>query len=306
MQEAISAPTPQIDHRHPCFGAFGRKYYPAYFGEDRRDISFVSGRVRFDATLGSNLLDFYGFPAQVTSPADCSEKEMERAFDTLDKLSISAAKISDPLSLGKTSQLGAACLRRGFLPKVRLEAQCDLLLSPDEIHRHLRKSFRSLINWGRRNIDLSFVNIENKDRSACDEFQEFHKKVAGRVTRSQETWDIMFESCFEGRGELVLGRLKTGELVAGSLIVDGTEISHYATGVYDRERFDKPMGHLNIYESILRSRQRGMKTFDLGVVPLEDATPKEIDIGYFKRGFATHLATQTVWTKIDLKRDAAA
>jgi hypothetical protein len=48
---------------------------------------------------------------------------------------------------------------------------------------------------------------------------------------------------------------------------------------------------------MLRSAARGMQSFDLGDLPLaEAATAKEVSIGYFKRGFATNIATWIAWS----------
>jgi hypothetical protein len=106
----------------------------------------------------------------------------------------------------------------------------------------------------------------------------------------------MFDWIAAGRGELVLGFL-SGELVTGTMAVDGNAATYYASGVYDRDRFDLPLGHWPLWLSMTRSAERGMQTFDLGDLPLPNAaSPKEVAIGYFKRGFATTIATGIVWS----------
>ena len=107
----------------------------------------------------------------------------------------------------------------------------------------------------------------------------------------------MFDWIAAGGGELALGRLATGELVSGTMVVDGSKVAYYASGVYDRERFDKPMAHYPLYDAILRAGLRGKTTFDLGDIPqIGTVSQKEHAIGYFKRGFATSIETGIVWT----------
>jgi hypothetical protein len=180
---------------------------------------------------------------------------------------------------------------------VRLVALADLDGGEAGLRRGLRKSYKSLINWGQRALTIATVNAGNPDRALFDRYQEFHRIVAGRVTRPQSSWDALFEWVSAGRGELVLGFLDGDELVAGTLVADGLVSSYYVSGVYDRERFDKPMAHWPMWVAMLRSGERGSRIFELGEVPMAGtASPKEVSIGYFKRGFATKIAVSTVWT----------
>jgi hypothetical protein len=142
---------------------------------------------------------------------------------------------------------------------------------------------------------LETVDHAHPDRSLFKRYQDFHHAVAGRSTRPQESWGAMFDWITGGHGELILASLD-GELVAGTMVVDGVSTAYYASGVYDRERFDKPLAHWPLWLAMLHAGERGMKTFDLGDLPVEGAaSPKEVNIGYFKRGFATRTEPWTIW-----------
>ena len=72
--------------------------------------------------------------------------------------------------------------------------------------------------------------------------------------------------------------------------------TYYASGVYDRERFDQPLAHWPLYDAIRRSGARGMRRFDLGELPAKGTvSDKEFNIGYFKRGFASQIDMHLVW-----------
>jgi hypothetical protein len=153
-----------------------------------------------------------------------------------------------------------------------------------------------LVNWGQRNLKIDCVGAAKPDRDLFTRYREFHAVVAGRVTRGEKSWDAMFDWIAAGHGELVLGFLASGELVAGTIVVDGATTSYYASGVYDRERFDQPLGHWPLWLAMTRSAERGMRAFDLGDLPLGGTgTEKEYSIGYFKRGFATTIASWISW-----------
>jgi hypothetical protein len=294
---------------HPVYGAFGRRYYPAVFQADRVDESFavLDGSqpvVLISCSAGSGELDYFGLPVRIfrrDGGADWPAKAVELAFDRLEKLAAQhrAARvtIADDAALGALSAIGKQCLNRRAHGALRLTGLIELKRGEVGMKRDVRKSYHSLINWGGRNLQTCIVGAGNPDREMFSRYQEFHRAVAGRVTRPQESWDVMFDWVASGRGELILGFLEDGELVTGTLVVDGTTTSFYASGVYDRDRFELPLAHWPLWQAILRSAERGMQVFDLGDLPLADAaTSKEVAIGYFKRGFATNIATWVAWS----------
>jgi hypothetical protein len=173
---------------------------------------------------------------------------------------------------------------------------CDLASGEALLRRGLRKSYRSLINWGERNLRAEFVGRQNADYSLFQQYQSLHQAVAGRATRSQKSWDIMFEWIAHGCGELTLGYLKSGELVAGTVVIDGTDVALYASGAYDRARFASPISHGPLWLAIKRSAQRGKRLFDLGELPISQADEKEADIAFFKRGFTDTFPTWVSWS----------
>jgi Acetyltransferase (GNAT) domain len=191
--------------------------------------------------------------------------------------------------------IGEACRLRGATTNPHSVACVDLTAGPAAWRAALRKSSRSLINWGRRNLSISYVHKETASRALFDRYREFHAEVAGRVTRPVESWNVMYEWIVRGGGELILAFLD-GKLIAGSMFIDGTETSIYASAVYDRAQFDKPLAHYPVWLGIERAHERGMKTLELGAVPPQGTVPdKEYQIGYFKRGFATHTEVQLEW-----------
>jgi hypothetical protein len=147
----------------------------------------------------------------------------------------------------------------------------------------LRKSFKSLVNWGKRNL-----RIDRANGRQFDDFREFHAHVADRVTRPKPSWDLCFDEVRAGRGALLLGYLNDA-LVSGALFIDGDRISVYWSAVADRT-LDLPLAHALIAEGINLAAERHMSWLELGEVPaVGTADDKEVAIGFFKSGFASHI-----------------
>jgi len=321
VQRAVEAPDAFAEWRsrrefsavdaHPITGEFGRRYYPAVFGEARRDESFAvmeqsEPLLLVLCTVGQGQLDYFGFPIKLFVSSGLAREKavasISAAFAQFDDLMAQnetrGTVILDEESHGTLSVVGKECLNRKFSAALRLSAVCDLAEGERGIKRAVRKSYQSLINWGRRNLTMVFVNVGNADQRAFVQYQDFHHRIAGRSTRPQQSWDVMFESIASGIGELSLGFLSDGSLVSGTMIFDGASTAYYMSGVYDRDRFDLPLAHWPIWLAMTRSAERGMRIFDVGDVPLEGAaSKKECAIGYFKRGFATAICSNLAWAQ---------
>jgi hypothetical protein len=293
---------------HPYWGRFGRTYYPLAESGSRRDESFAvleDGRpaLLVPCSLGMGTLDWYGlpmrlFPREGVSP-DVLTSALDRALEHLDTVAGHAGAkvvIGDPSSQPVLSALGQRCMVRAAAASVWLTGVVDLADGERGMRRGLRKSFKSLLNWGRQNLETRILGFADPDRALFDSFQAFHGTIAGRTTRPQASWDFMFDWMAAGHGELIVSFLDK-EMIGGTMIVDGGSTAGYASGVYDRSRFDKPLAHWPLWLAMVRSAERGMKAFDLGGLPLPpEASDKERSIAYFKRGFATSIDVQLYWT----------
>jgi hypothetical protein len=294
---------------HPFTGEFGRQYYPEVFTSNVVDESFavVAGNEPMLVVLctsGKAHLDYFGMPLQLFQRWGLDGQTVERvtqaAFAKIDAIisskNLQRSIVGDSSIDGSLSAVGKECLNRGYVAALKLSANCDLSITEEELRQGIRRRYKTLINWGQRNLRMEFVDATNRNRSLFSRYQEFHRNVAGRSTRPQRSWDVMFDWIAGGRGELLMGFLESGELAAGTIIVDGAHVASYASGVYDRKRFDKPMAHWPLWLGILRSKQRGLQRFDIGDIPFSDAEKKQFDIGYFKRGFASRLSMSVCWT----------
>jgi len=291
---------------HPQTGAYARSYYPAVHGSDHVDLSFAVCSVNTPVVVGlcsliDKTLGLHGLPARLFARNGISPElyrnAMRAAFAHIDEIaSTKGARevVIRERAVPALSPIGEASIAREAQAAVSLIGRVDLTAGLVRWRKALRKSFRSLINWGRANLEVTYVNAADCNRDRFDGYRLFHAEIAGRVTRPLASWDAMYAWLASGRGELICAALDS-KLAAASLFIDGTETCIYMSGVYDRA-LEKPLAHFMIWHGIERAQQRGMKIFELGDVPFSGTvSDKEYQIGYFKRGFVTDIDAYLTW-----------
>lgn len=304
--EVLADPRFKAIEAHPQPGAFGRGYYPAVHGANYRDYSFAvewqnEPRVVVLCSAIDGILGMHGIPARIFAEDNLDSgvfaAAIKQAFLHIDGIvaavNIREVVVSEPASQ-LLSPIGEACLSRGAKADVTLIGMVDLDAGPAAWKKSLRKSFQQLINWGRKNFAVSYVNGDNFSQETFDRFRHFHAHVAGRVTRPIESWNAMADSVRSGRGEIIMAEI-AGKLTAAALFIDGTVTSLYMTAIYDRDSED-PLAHFIIWHGMERAHARGMKDMELGPIHQLGATDvKKFNIGFFKRGFVTRMDSNLDW-----------
>jgi len=207
--------------------------------------------------------------------------------------------VMDALDQSKLTDLGQGLLNANYNSRLVFEMTVGLKDFNEEVYyTKIRKSYKSLINWGRRSLEVTIIDRQNLSFERFIEFKKFHEKISGRQTRSDESWNIQYQMLEHGYGELILADYE-GVLVAGSLFIDQFERTIYFTGVYERELFDYGISHYLLYHGICRSAARGNTSyFSLGCYETEIMDRKLYNIQFFKKGFAENLAPTILWRKV--------
>ena len=256
----------------------------------------------FSIKDGQCMLTSQGLP--VLPPlfvADCPSISRKRiiksCLDLANSISV-AAKINSWES--GESFVESVGMSEWHMQSMAREAVCDFRhelyqdLRPDTtaIKKTFRKSYKSLIASGSRLWTVGVFDSHGNE-GAWQEFRELHLKVSGRVTRSDDTWAMQQQDIQREAAFLVWLRDGSGDVVGGGLFNFTTDEGGYAVGVYDRTLFDKPLGHIVQYRAIEELKKRGVRWYKIGVRPFRSQTPrptdKEIAIGEFKQGFASHV-----------------
>ena len=297
--------------RHPLYGCFGRALGAAIDATRGRQslahFAVMAGDeplLLAPATCDGETVSMFGHPLVLALRSGLGRKRQKQVFaaafahlrEYASAQNAAAIRVLGADSTGELDVVDLACIDQRARPESHIHAVLDARQPEAEIHRQLRDSYRSLVNWGRQQLAPVYINAENPDRGQFDLYPTFHEKIAGAAHYNDGYWEAYWNEIVAGRGELSLGLLDDGRLVTGTLVVDAGDTAYYASGVYERELFDKPLGHFPVFDSILRAGARGMARYDLGeIYPEGAASEKEVQIGFFKKGFSSTFLLRTVW-----------
>ncbi len=164
------------------------------------------------------------------------------------------------------------------------------LLENIELHRPLiRKSYKSLINWGTKNLDIKIVDSENLNIKYFDLYKSLHLKEAGKKTRSDNSWECQLNALEKKNAFLICGFLDNQMVTAGYFFCDEENV-YYGSSASNRNLFDNGLMHSIIFKSVEYSIREGLKNIVLGekIFP-GDAKDKISNISDFKSGFANQI-----------------
>jgi FemAB family protein len=183
---------------------------------------------------------------------------------------------------------------------VKHELFCDLRCSMVDIRSGFRKSYRPLINAGLKIWSVDCMDQTNANAAVWQEFRQLHRNAAGRDTRNVESWERQWSMLVAGGAFLVTLRDPSDQrLVGGGFFQYTRDEGLYAVGAYDRSLFDKPLGHVVQFSAIDRMKSLGLTWYRIGERPfiqdLPSPTSKQLSIGEFKQGFASHLLPRFEW-----------
>jgi FemAB family protein len=158
-----------------------------------------------------------------------------------------------------------------------------------EIKKTFRKSYRSLINKGKKLWQPQLHKYMSD--SLLKQFRLFHIRVSGKETRSLSTWKIQQKMVNNQEAFCITLHDEDHKLIAiGLFNISPLQVS-YSVGVYDRDLFDLPLGHVIQFEAIQYMKALNVERYFLGnryhLFEQKKPTEKEHSIGFFKEGFSS-------------------
>ena len=284
-------------------------YYQEYYKDKVQDLTF--GILHENKVSGYVLC--YELDKKLCLPNDGvkiilledNSKETSQTYKkTLDHILLLAKQnlcteivIQDKLLNGELSSLGIILFNNKYHAKITFEMLIEYENFNEIFYRkNLRKSYKSLINWGKNNLEIKIINNNNQLLEEFLNFKNFHLKISGRQTRSDDSWMIQYKMIQHGFGELILAYYQE-KLVAGSLFTDQDDVSIYFTGAYERDLFEFGISHYLLYQGICRSYARGNASkFSLGYFDTDIKDSKFYNIQFFKKGFCEKLVPTILWS----------
>jgi hypothetical protein len=177
------------------------------------------------------------------------------------------------------------------------EIYLNLSISKEAIKSNIRKSYKSLVNWGERNFSTLLMTSENADYETFLTFKHFHRRVAGKITRNDESWDLQYEAIAKNEAYLILAYYNN-ELVSSTFVGHGKKTAYYSVGVYNRELMAEDLGlaHYNLMCAIYHAKSIGLQEFCFGYLSQKNTDDKESKIFHFKSGFSKLMRTKNSFT----------
>ena len=189
------------------------------------------------------------------------------------------------------------CLAEGALSRAQYNIYVDLSKDFESIKSNYRKSYKPLISKSKKIWNVR-VHDSSIDSNIWKEFMDLHKFASGRVTRSKKTWEIQYQDILDGCAILVSIHKECDEMVGAALITFSLHEGRYDVGAYNRDLFDKPIGHIAQHTAIEELKKRNIKFYKIGRKyfhsDIPSPSPKEISISHFKEGFASFIASEFI------------
>ncbi|MGK5094798.1 hypothetical protein WDW89_22660 [Deltaproteobacteria bacterium TL4] len=173
-------------------------------------------------------------------------------------------------------------------------------MTKEELFRQVRKSYKSCINWGKKNLKIECLDHQTITKDAIEQFHQLHVQAAGRETRSDHSWNAQYEMVKAQEAFVILGWLD-GKLETAALFPCSSRYCYYGVSASNRDLFEKPLSHAILWEAILYAKERGCLFFETGsqLFPQQPsvAHTKELNISAFKHGFGgkTFVRLNILW-----------
>jgi len=140
-------------------------------------------------------------------------------------------------------------------------------------------------------VRLFCVDKDSPDaRERHEEYRELHRKCAGRVTRSKETFDKQYEQLENGEAVLCGVEYKK-QNIGYSYFTFANSSAWYFSGADDPDYAELPLYHSMVFSGMQYLRKAGIERLDMD----QPASPtpqfqyyldkKQLNIALFKRGF---------------------
>lgn len=210
------------------------------------------------------------------------------------EFSINSIRTSDsPASNIKVSAWGSEAMNQMADSFIEHDLVLDLNSTVTEIFSNFEYNLRREITKGSELWTTQILNYKSKNiDSIFNEFQSLHLQVAGKKTRSDQTWELQKNTIIANEGFLVYSKNTDNRMIGCAYFMTTSSEALYSVGAYDRTLFKFPIGQVIQFESIKEMISRDLKLYKIGSMLYPQKIPsssiKELNISKFKSQFASH------------------
>jgi hypothetical protein len=191
-------------------------------------------------------------------------------------------RILTPISLFAAQRLTRrACVERRFI---------DLTVDQAEIWKGVRKGHRHAINWGKKSLEIKqWDGIDDRPIADMLSLYERSQRMAGF-----ECADDVRDIWVGNKGALYSVYRDGTPIAALAINYEGENAYYTSSASVDHD--DVPSSHWPLYHAILRAKDKGIRTFQLGYLETDDSfDQKQRAIAHFKSGFAPDYTRHLWW-----------
>ncbi len=267
---------------------YQRKYKELYHETDFINQSVFldnNNQIYIPKTINKKTEDwsFYGHPIEIFSKNYISEIDYLKIKDYFEKnkskkLFKFQIQNEESLIIKKSRQV----------EQIINEIYIDLSKSIEEIKSNFSSTHRNEIKKDYEDTKFEIIDKKNYRVNEILEMMNFHKKIAGRETRSELSWKQNEKMILNDRGFLIKVTNKD-KLISFSFFFHNSLTCHYASSVADRDYYKKirNMHHKSVWMAIKYAKKK-CKFFNVGSTTLfskRDLSDKEKNIEKFKLKF---------------------
>jgi hypothetical protein len=165
----------------------------------------------------------------------------------------------------------------------------DVRNNPEELLKAMRKGHRSDIKKAGSYLKGVACSRENASKDLFLSYRGLHEKAAGRQTRPEVTFEMMYKWIEDGYAAL-FGALLDGRPVSFAYVMLYKQCAYYGSACNNPEIGDLPLAHFIQWEILKWLHEAGFRYYEIGwqfyaATPFFPASAKEIAVSSFKRGF---------------------
>ncbi|MEE9379276.1 MAG: GNAT family N-acetyltransferase [Candidatus Lokiarchaeia archaeon] len=159
----------------------------------------------------------------------------------------------------------------------------------------IKKSHRNEIKRGNTEFTFSIDLPYSKDDTMFKQLKNLHFQAAGRMTRSEKTWEMQLHSKIKGNAVIIIA-YKDEMPIGGIFTILYKDGAYYGVSANHPDFEYLPVSHSIQWEMIKWLKQNRYKYYELGYQHFSDQpfihpSQKEINICKFKRHFGGYTIT---------------
>ena len=168
--------------------------------------NYIFGNLSQNVTNLEVSLDFFLQPA-VTQGLELEKAQYKKARNLLSSFlgTHQSININFLFIENAVNAIEESLLSFGLQPSNKYFSVIRVGEDMDKYKTSIRKSYKSLVNWGMKNLEIKIMNSGSLNRENFLDFKKLHLQASGRQTRSDESWDRQYDAIQNNHAFAIFG-----------------------------------------------------------------------------------------------------